>query len=67
MNIAEFRKAIAGGFAGAVMGLGGQGSIAVTLPAGSPGWEQYLLVALVGFIIGFVAVYVPPNAPKAKP
>lgn len=65
MNIGEFRKAIAGGVAGAVAALGGTGAVAVTAN-GVPGWEQYVLTAVGGFIVGFVAVYVPQNDAPSK-
>lgn len=60
MDMSKISKAIAGGVTGAITALGGTGAVAVSLPANSPGWEQYLITAIVGFIVGFAGVWIAP-------
>jgi len=65
MNFSKISKALAGGVTGAITALGGTGAVAVSLPANSPGWEQYLITAIVGFIVGFAGVWIAPaDAPS---
>jgi hypothetical protein len=64
-------KAIAGGISGAVTATAGGGAIYFSLPAGTLPANQTTIVlivnAVIGFAVGFLAVYHAPQNTAPKP